>query len=304
MHTTSAAYQNAAESVDGLPERLRSHVEALAGDIGERNVYTEGSLDRAAAYIRNQWEEQGHDVTAYPYTVRGDKAANLEITLEGVERPEEIILVGAHYDTVPDSPGANDNASGVAALLELSRSLAREPLPRSVRFVAFVNEEPPFFKTEDMGSRVYARMARKRGDQIKGMISLETIGYYTDEPGSQRYPPPLSLFYPDTGNFVGFVSNLGSRALLARAIEGFRSHSDFPLQRASLPAIVPGVDWSDHSSFWHHGYDAIMITDTALFRYPHYHSPRDTPDKLDYSSMAQVTRGLRGMLMELASSPP
>lgn len=290
-----------ADSVADLAERLRGHVEVLASDIGERNVFNTEALDRAAAYIREQWQRQGHTVTAYPYTARNYEVANLEITLEGDQHPEEVILVGAHYDSVSGSPGANDNASGVAAMLELSRMLAAESLSYSIRFVAFVNEEPPFFQTADMGSRVYADMIHARGDQLQGMIALETIGYYTDKPHTQLYPPPLGMFYPHTGNFLAFVSNLDSRSWLKDAAKAFERHSDFPFERASLPGFMPGADLSDHASFWRHDYNAIMITDTALFRYPHYHDAGDTPDKVDYTAMAQVTRGLKGMLMEMAS---
>lgn len=293
----------AADSAAGLSGRLHAHVKMLAGSIGERNVFSNGSLERAAAYIRGQWEAQGHVVTAYPYTVHGQETLNLEITQRGNEYPDEIILVGAHYDSVTGSPGANDNASGVAAMLELSRLLASESLPCSVRFVAFVNEEPPFFQNENMGSRAYASMTRERGDRLQGMISLETIGYFNDAPHTQLYPPPLGLFYPHTGNFIGFVSNLDSRAWLHRAAGAFRRHSDFPMEQASLPGFMPGIDLSDHDSFWRHDYDAIMITDTALFRYPHYHKSSDTPDKVDYEALTRLTAGLYGMLVELASTP-
>ncbi len=298
-----ASATNTADPAAGRAERLRAHVEVLAADIGERNVFRPEALERAAAYIRNQWRAQGYEVTSYPYTARGQEAANLEITLKGSERPEELVLVGAHYDSVSGSPGANDNASGVAAMLELSRLLADESPARSLRFVAFVNEEPPFFQTPDMGSRVYARRIHERGDRLQGMISIETIGYYNDKPHTQLYPPPLGLFYPHTGNFIGFVANRDSRPWLGRAVSAFRRHSDFPLERAALPGFMPGIDLSDHSSFWRHGYQAIMITDTALFRYPHYHKASDTPDKVDYATMARILAGLHGMLAELAHTP-
>lgn len=299
-----AGATDTAESTADLSERLRAHVEMLAGNIGERNVFNPEALDRAASYIRGQWQAQGYVVTNNAYTARGHEANNLEITLEGSQYPEEIILIGAHYDSVSGSPGANDNASGVAALLELSRLLKDQSPSCSLRFVAFVNEEPPFFQAPDMGSRVYARMIHERGDRLQGMISIETIGYYSDKPLTQLYPPPLGLFYPHTGNFIGFVANLDSRSWLGRAVEAFGRHSDFPLERAALPGFMPGIDLSDHSSFWRHGYNAIMITDTALFRYPHYHKASDTPDKVNYTAMARIIVGLHGMLAELAHAPP
>jgi Zn-dependent M28 family amino/carboxypeptidase len=231
--------------------------------------------------------------------VEGETWHNLEVSRLGRDRPAEIILLGAHYDSVRGSPGANDNASGVAALLALSARFARLQTRRTLRFVAFVNEEPPFFYTDRMGSQVYARAARGRGDDIRAMFSLETIGYYRDDIGSQRYPFPFGFFYPEQGNFIGFVSNLGSRALLKRAVAAFRGVSDFPLEHLAAPAIVPGVAWSDQLSFWRAGYPGVMVTDTALFRYPHYHRADDTPDKLDYARLARVVEGLAAMLRTL-----
>jgi hypothetical protein len=153
-----------------------------------------------------------------------------------------------------------------------------------------------------MGSRRYVRLIRDRGESVAGMFSLETIGYYSDLRGSQQYPPPLGLFYPDTGNFIGFVANLSSRAWLRDALGAFRRHARFPSEGVAAPAFIPGIDWSDHRSFWEAGYPALMITDTALFRYPHYHLPSDTPDKLDYPALARVVTGLDGMLRDLAAA--
>jgi hypothetical protein len=167
--------------------------------------------------------------------------------------------------------------------------------------VAFVNEEPPFFPFGEMGSRVYARAARARGDDIRAMLSLETIGYYSDEPGSQRYPPFFRWFYPDRGNFIGFVANFSSRALMRNAVAAFRAASDFPVEHVATFGWIPGVDWSDHRSFWQQDYPAIMVTDTALYRYPYYHSAQDTPDKVDYERLARVTEGLRAVVRALAN---
>lgn len=172
-----------------------------------------------------------------------------------------------------------------------------------MRFVAFVNEEPPIFPTDEMGSAHYARAARSRGDDIRAMFSLETIGYYRDEPGSQQYPAFLSWFYPARGNFLAFVANFRSRALMKRSVAAFRAANDFPVEHIATFASIPGVDWSDHRSFWREGYPAVMITDTALYRYPYYHSAFDTPDKLDYPRLARVTEGLLGMLQRLAGAP-
>ncbi len=284
----------------GLRDRLRWHVRTLAGEIGERNMWHYRALERAAGYLERELRETGFTVSEQTYMTEGKLVRNLEAELPGKTRPAEIILVGAHYDSVQGSPGANDNASGAAALLEVARSLAGRPLPRTVRFVLFTNEEPPFFKTRLMGSMVYAKRARERGERIVGMLSLETIGYYSDARGSQHYPFPLNLFYPSTGNFIGFVGNIGSRSLVRRAIEAFRRTTPFPSEGAAVPGGITGVDWSDHWSFWHEGYPAIMVTDTALYRYYHYHGPRDTPEKLDYDRLARVTAGLARVVAELA----
>ncbi|MFQ5995158.1 MAG: M28 family peptidase [Acidiferrobacterales bacterium] len=282
-------------------KRLSEHVHTLAGEIGERNMFHPPALREAADYIDRVWSEQGYEVARYAYDVNGEEATNLEATREGNDRANEIILVGAHYDSVIGSPGANDNGTGIAALLELSRHFFKREPARSVRFVAFTNEEPPFFKTNTMGSRVYVKRTRSRGDNVLAMLCLETIGFYSDEPDSQHYPPLFSLFYPDTGNFIGFVSNFRSRSLLMRSVTAFRAASDFPIEYASTFAFIPGVDWSDHGSFWREGVPAIMITDTALYRYPHYHTARDTPDKVSYDHLASVTEGLIAVIESLAN---
>ena len=242
----------------------------------------------------------GYQVAAQSYRAHGVLSENLEATCEGQSEPSEIILVGAHYDSVPGSPGANDNASGVAALLEISRGFAQRAPARSVRFVAFVNEEAPFFHGGQMGSMVYAKAARARGDAIRLMVSLEMLGCFTDEPGSQRYPPLLRLFYPDRGNFLAFVSNLSSRRSLRQFVDAFRAHSDFPAESLAAFEFIPGVAWSDHVSFWRQGYRALMVTDTAFYRYAYYHTARDTPEKLNYAAMGRVVDGLEQTLAALA----
>jgi len=281
---------------------LRTHVQTLAGDIGERNVMNQRALHAAADYLRRQWKSQGYEVIAHEYTIERERWANLEVSRRGRKTPNEIVVIGAHYDSVFGSPGANDNGSGVAALLELARLFAARDTERTVRFVAFVNEEPPLFRTGDMGSRQYARAARAKNEDIRAMLSLETIGHYNDAPGSQHYPPLFSPFFPDRGNFIGMVSNIGSRALLRQAVSAFRAASDFPLEYVSTFGWVPGVDWSDHGSFWSEGYPAIMVTDTALYRYPYYHSAQDTPDKVDYARLARVTVALAAVVEALAKS--
>jgi Zn-dependent M28 family amino/carboxypeptidase len=277
-------------------------VQALAGDIGERNLFRPGSLDAAARYIREVWAAQGLTVAEEAYEVRGRRCANLVVELRGASRPEEIVLAGAHYDSVVGSPGADDNATGVALLLELPRALAGAAPARTLRLVAFVNEEPPFFETADMGSRRHARAARARGDRIVAMLSLESLGYYDDARGSQRYPFPLGFFYPDTASFLGVVGNLRSRALVRQVLAEFMAATDFPVEGAATFAWIPGVDWSDHGSFWREGYPAVMLTDTALYRHPGYHTPGDRPERVDATAFARVAHGVVAVVRRLAGA--
>jgi Zn-dependent M28 family amino/carboxypeptidase len=281
-----------------LADRLSRHVAAIASR--EHNFMHPVALEEAARYIETAFEGLGYDVAAQRIPRDRTEVRNIEIELPGGAQAAEIVVVGAHYDSVVGAIGANDNGSGVAALIELARLLHDSKPARTVRFVAFVDEEPPFYYGDQMGSRFYARRSKARAENIVAMFSLETIGYYSDEPDSQRYPFPLSFFYPKTGNFVAFVSNLSSRPLLHEVIAGFRRHARFASEGAAAPALLPGVGWSDHWSFWKEGYPALMVTDTALYRYPYYHTMQDTPDKVDYERLARVVTGLHGMLRELA----
>jgi hypothetical protein len=286
-----------------LAARLEAQVQMLAGHIGERNMWHPERLEQAARHIEGELAAAGCTVKDQPYQLEGRTVRNIVAEIKGQERPGEIVLLGAHYDSVFGSPGANDNATGVAVLIELARALCPERPRRTLRLAAFVNEEPPFFKTGAMGSRVYARQAKQQGEKIVAMISLETLGYYSEAEGSQSFPfPLLRFFYPTRANFIAFVANFRSRALLQQALKTFRASSPFPAEGLVAPEWLIGVDWSDHWSFWRSDYPAIMITDTALFRYRHYHSPDDTPDKVDYDTLARVTRGLTGMTKTLAGS--
>ena len=255
--------------------------------------------EHAVAQSVAELTEAGYRVRRQTYEVAGQPCHNFEAERAGSTLAGEIVVVGAHYDTVPGSPGADDNASGTAALLALARRFADRTLPRTVRFVAFVNEEI-YFQQPEMGSLVYAREIRRRGDRVATMLSLETIGYYSDGAGGQKYPPPLGLLYPSTGNFLGFVGNVGSRAQVRAALAAFRRHARFPSEGAAIPPVLPGISWSDHWAFWEAGYPALMVTDTAPYRYPWYHAPGDTPDRLDYDRLARVVVGLEGTLAELA----
>jgi Zn-dependent M28 family amino/carboxypeptidase len=280
------------QSIDALEPLLKAHVATLADEIGPRNVFAPDKLHAAADYIRMFWKNLGYEVSAQTFLVQNVTCQNLAIEIPGTLKPEEIVLVGAHYDTVSWAPGANDNGSAVATLLELSRLFSKESPSRTLRFVAFTNEEPPFFKTGSMGSLVYAKASQEKKENIVGMVCLETMGYYQDAPKTQRYPVPFSFFYPDTGNFIAVVGNLGSKPLVKSFTRHFMEESDFPVECVATFGFLTGIDWSDHWSFWHCGYPAIMITDTALFRYPYYHSSEDTCDKITYYQLGRVTYGV------------
>lgn len=297
-HTGALKPLSAEETL--LRDNLRRHVAAIASR--EHNLFKPAELEASARYIEQVFGGLGYAVSAQRFRVDAAEVRNIEAEVPGGARAGEIIVVGAHYDSVIGAVGANDNGSGVAAVLELARLFRDAKLARTLRFVAFVNEEPPFDRTEVMGSRVYARRAKERGENVVAMFSLETIGYYSERPGSQHYPFPLSFFYPATGNFIAFVSNLTSRALLHEVVASFRRHAEFPSEAVAAPAFIPGVDWSDHRSFWEKGYPALMVTDTAPYRYPWYHTAQDTPDKVDYERLARVVTGLHLMLRELAQA--
>ena len=298
-----------------LREELRADVQKLAGDIGERNMWHYAKLDAAADFIEDSFSRAGFHPRRDTYEIRGQPCHNIDVEIPAQQgaavspvrrslgeagSPPPIIVIGAHYDSVFGSPGANDNGTGVAATLALARRFVGRTPQHTMRFVAFVNEEPPYFLSGEMGSFIYAGRCRARGDKISAMISLETIGYFSDAPHSQTYPSPgLGLFYPKVGNFIGFVSNVHSRTLLRRVVAAFRKHAKIPSEGAALPAFVPGVSWSDQWSFWRNGYPGIMVTDTAPFRYPYYHSSSDTPDKLDYDRFALVVSGMEKVIEDL-----
>ena len=285
-----------------LPADLKAHVVAVASE--EHNAGHPEALERSARYIEATLSGLGYAVSRQEFETGDIKVRNLEVRRAGPGAGKtRLIVIGAHYDSAQGAIGADDNGSGVAALLELARLLKSvEPAEGlEVRLVFYVNEELPWFATEKMGSLVHASGLAREQREVIAMLSLETIGWYSDAPGSQRYPFPFNLLYPSTGDFIGFVANPPSRNLLHRVIGSFRRHAAFPSEGAVGLESIAGVGWSDQWAYWKFGWPAVMVTDTAPFRYPHYHTLRDTPDKLDYDGLARVVQGLEGVLRDLAS---
>lgn len=283
-----------------LHERLQAHVAALSEEIGERHYWRPEALHAAADYIEGAWLAQGYQPSRQAVPTGNQVFHNIEVVVPGEGAADEVLVVGAHYDTVRGSPGADDNASGVAVLIELGRLLQQAELERSLHLVAFVNEEMPFFGSSAMGSLRYARQAVADEVNIVGMISLEMLGYFSDEPDSQAYPFPLDRFYPDTGNFIAFVSNLESRSLVHQAIGAFRRYAEVPSEGLVAPPQLDDIRRSDHWAFWAQDLPAMMLTDTANFRNPYYHGPDDTHDRLDYVTMTRLTEALAAMLESMA----
>ena len=282
-----------------LAGRLKKHVVGVASE--EHNVNHPEALERSARYIEAALKELGYAVSRDEFETEGVKVRNLEVSKGSGKR---VVVIGAHYDSARDAVGADDNGSGVAALIELARILKTVEAAQGleVRLVFYVNEELPWFSTDKMGSFVHAKRLAKEGKEVVAMLSLETIGWYSENFDSQRYPFPFSLFYPSKGNFVGFVANLGSRSLMHRAVGTFRKSVAFPSEGVAAPESIPGIGWSDQWAYWQFGWPALMVTDTAPFRYPHYHTLRDTPDKLSYERLARVVKGLEAVVRDLVSA--
>jgi Peptidase family M28 len=286
-----------------LAATLRRHIAYLAGRIGQRNVLHRDKLEAAADYVEGELTGSGYRVARQAYDARGVKCFNLEVQIAGGAEADQIVIVGAHYDSVEACPGANDNASGVAAVLALADAFAKAKPARTLRFVAFANEEPPFFKTDLMGSMVYAGRCQERKENVTAMIAFDGLGYYDDAPNTQRYPPPFDKTYPSTANFIAFVGDVASADLVKRAIGVFRGNAKFPSEGGAMFSGIQGVGWSDQWAFWQHGYHGIMVTDTLPFRYGDYHQATDTPDRLDYDRMSRVVAGMKHVVADLAGVP-
>jgi len=289
-----------------LAARLRRHVELLAGTIGARHFGRPSSIDATIAYIARELPGDGEALARETYAVDEHEAVNLVLERRGSRQPERIVILGAHYDTDARTPGADDNASAVAMLIEVARLLHGVPTARTMRFVAFACEEMPHFATGSMGSQQHARGCRARAEAIDGLICLEMVGYFDDAPGSQRVPNEiprwLHWLFPKRGNFIASVGNLRSWRLLWGFRRGFKRAVRFPLFSIGLPELITPIRRSDNSSFLDQGYPALMITDTSYLRNANYHEPTDTPETLDYERMAEVTLGVAGAMARLARS--
>ena len=279
------------------PSYLRIAVTKLTREIGIRSYQDLDKLEKSVKFISAELSSFGFHVATQSFKFAGHTYQNVIAELKGATFPEQVLVVGAHYDTVRTTPGADDNASGVAGLLGLARLFANRPLGKTVRFVAFALEEPPAYRTKNMGSYHYAASLTKASEQVNGMICLEMIGFFSDRPGSQHYPIPfMNLKFPKTGNYIAMVGNRKSKKFTQQIAAGFRKATPLTLVTLNAPAIVVGIDFSDHWSFGKFGYPAFMVTDTAFYRNPNYHSPSDLPDTLDYNRMAQVVEGLAGAI--------
>lgn len=271
-------------------ENLYRHVEHLSLKIGERHQWKDDSLSRAAKYIESALTSYGYGVFLQTYPCYRADAVNLLVEKKG--REKAIVVVGAHYDTVPGTPGADDNASGVAVLLELARMVQGSSSRKTILFAALANEEPPFFGTDDMGSMVLAKSLRNREAPVQVMLSLEMVGYFRKEP-IQRFPiPGMGLLYPKTGDFIGIAGNFRSYKYASFFKKSLKKNADIGVQSLCAPECFAGISLSDNLSFWRYGYKAIMITDTAFYRNPNYHAESDTLDTLNFDRMAEVVRGL------------
>ena len=296
---TTVGRMRGARSASADPARLEVHVRTLCKDFSPRDAAHPENLNRVAAYVRANFESAGGIVSEQPVEVGRSTYRNV-IGLFGPETDERVI-VGAHYDTAGPLPGADDNASGVAGLIELARLLGQGPPAGRVELVAYTLEEPPFFRSRHMGSAVHAASLRERGVRVSAMFSLEMIGYFSDREGSQQFPLSfLKNFYPTHGNFIAVVGSFGQGLVVRRIKKAMGDASPLPVLSVNAPRAVPGVDFSDHLNYWEAGYPAVMITDTAFYRNPNYHTALDAPDTLDYGRMAMVVQGVHEAVLRLS----
>ena len=286
-----------------IKKGMESDIEYLQklGPRNSENEKTYNQLRQCEEWIRQRWESQGYVVKKHTFSIREKEYSNLEIEIKGRTLSSEIIIISAQYDTLPDSPGANNNGSGIAILFQLSQLLRKRTPDRTLRLLNFVNEEDPFFGTEMMGSFQYAKKCRRQGEDIRVMLSLDALGVYKNEPGSQRLPFPFSIFYPDRGNFLAFIGNLQSRKYVKEVTKGFKKGSSFQIQAGVAPEWAKGGAWSDHSSFWKFGYPGIMVTDTGGFRSAYHTTKEDTMERLNFEAMSRIVIGMYTCAVHLTS---
>jgi hypothetical protein len=284
-----------------IKKSLESDIDYIQrlGPRNSENDMNYKQLRKCEEWIRQRWESQGYVVKKHTFSFKGKEYSNLEIEIQGRIAPSEIIIVSAQYDTLPDSPGANNNGSGMAILFQLSRLLKKHTPDRTLRLLNFVNEEDPFFGTEMMGSYQYAKRAYQRQEDIKVMLSLDALGIYKEEPGSQKLPFPFSLFYPRRGNFLAFIGDFSSRKYMVDTTRGFKKGSSFPIEAGVVPKWVEGAGWSDHLSFWKFGYPGIMVTDTGGFRSSSHTTKEDTMEKLNFEAMSRIVLGMYCAIVDL-----
>ncbi len=284
-----------------IARRSKELVTVMAEGIGERSIRTVENLNACADFIEATFEDLGYSVVSQHFEYRKIPMRNVIAELPGTESGGKVLVLGAHYDTVIGCPGADDNATGVAALLELARLLKGKRFKHTIRFVAFANEESNGDGPELMGSYHYARSCHEAGDDLVGMISLEMLGSYSDEEGSQKYPFPFNLFYPSKGNFIGFVGNIDSGDFVRSVVGTFRAAVDFPAEGVAAPDRFQDINRSDHWGFWQFGYPALMATDTSNFRYEHLHTAEDTTEQVDFERMSRVIHGMLQVTEKLAA---
>ena len=282
-----------------IRRRLQHHLQYLSVDLGERCIFRPQNLKAAEDYVTREFEALGYPVQRQTFICQRVEVANV---IAGHPDPQGYYLLGAHFDTVAGTPGADDNASGVAVLLEVARLARETPTPKPWAFVGFTTEEPPAYFTPYMGSRVYAKQSRKNRENLLGMLCLESVGYFVQEPNSQQIPLALKfLGYSTTGNYLGLVANWHSRPLLQKLERAFQAGSSLPVSSLAVPlggVFIPETRLSDHANFWDEGYQAVMLTDTAFLRNPNYHGPEDTLDTLNLDAMVDLTLGLAHFVKE------
>jgi Zn-dependent M28 family amino/carboxypeptidase len=279
--------------VDVNKTQMQSDVNFLCGLTPSRNNEHVTSLDSSAQYILSELKRSGYEPVEQPYTANGKTYKNIICSFG--PKDAERLIVGAHYDVCGEQQGADDNASGVAGLLEIARTLKKQNPVLSYRIdmVFYTLEEPPHFRESTMGSAIHAKYLHDNNIKVIGMICLEMIGYYSEEKHSQHYPAGfMKLFYPTQANFIAVVGKTGQGGFLRKIKRGIISSCGIDVRSINAPKFIPGIDFSDHLNYWNYGYEAVMITDTSFYRNDNYHQSSDVPSTLSFEKMAEVVKGV------------